>query len=149
MSRTYSVSRSPSPREFFVDRSLGRHRVPKALRAAGWVLRTHHEEFGARDEQVSDVEWLKLCGAEGLPVLTKDRRLRYRPAEIEAIRRHRIRAFVLTGGSLQAAEQAARFERSRARIERACDDAGPFVFAVYADRIARVFPEIARASRYD
>ncbi len=73
-------------------------------------------------------------------MLTKDRRLRYRPAEIQAIRRFGVRAFVLTGGSLTAAEQAARFDRSRARIEEACAAAGPFVYAVHAERIVRIFP---------
>ena len=82
------MSRFPSPPEFFVDRSLGRHRVPAALRAAGWVLRTHHEVFGRRDEQVPDVEWLECCDREGLPMLSKDRRLRYSATEIAAVRRH-------------------------------------------------------------
>jgi hypothetical protein len=134
------VSHSRQPLEFFLDRSLGRHHVAQALRNAGWILRTHHEVYGDRDEDVPDVEWLELCGRESLPVLTKDRRLRYRPTEIAAIRSFGVRAFVLTGGSLRATEQAARFDRSRHRIEEACAATGPFVFAVYADRIMRIFP---------
>jgi hypothetical protein len=134
------VSASRSPLEFFLDRSLGRHHVARSLRAAGWALRTHHEVYGARDEHVPDIEWLELCGQEGLPVLTKDRRLRYRPAEITAIKRFGVRAFVLTGGSLRASQQAARFDRSRERIDEAAASAGPFIYAVYADRIMRVFP---------
>lgn len=133
---------SPSqPRpEFFVDRSLGRRRVAEALRRAGWSICTHHEVFGDRDEEVEDVEWLEYCGREGLPVLTKDRRLRYRPEEIGAIRRHRVRAFVLTRGSLRAAEQAARFEANREDIAVACMESGPLVYAVHRDRIVRSFP---------
>jgi hypothetical protein len=96
--------------------------------------------FAERDEEVPDVEWLEFCGREGLPVLSKDRRLRYRPGEIAAIRRHSVKAFILTSGSLRAAEQTGRFERSRAQIETACWNPGPFVFAVQADRIVRVFP---------
>jgi len=134
------VSPSPRPPEFFVDRSLGRHRVPEALRGAGWSLRTHHEVYGERDESVPDIEWLELCGQTGLPVLSKDRRIRYRPAEIEAIKRFGVRAFVLTSGSLRAFEQAARFERNRLRIEEACMGAGPALFAVQANRIVQVFP---------
>jgi len=126
--------------EFFVDRSLGRRLVPTALRKAGWKLRTHHEVYGERDEEVPDVEWLAMCGRENLPVLTKDRRLRYRPAEIETIRRFEVLTFVLTGGSLRAEDQAARFDHSRARIETACAHRGPAVYAVYKDRIARLFP---------
>lgn len=134
------MSHSPRPLEFFVDRSLGRHRLADTLRRAGWVLRTHHEVYGDRDEEVPDVEWLELCGREDLLVLTKDRRLRYRPAEIAAIRRFGVRAFVVTGGSLRAEEQAARFDRARQRIEAACAAAGPFVYAVHADRVVRLFP---------
>jgi len=134
------VSHSRQPLEFFLDRSLGRHHVARELRSAGWTLRTHHEVYGDRDEEVPDVEWLELCGREGLPVLTKDRRLRYRPAEIDAIQRYGVRAFVLTAGSLRAAAQAARFDRSRQRIEEACAAPGPLVYAVYADRIVRIFP---------
>jgi hypothetical protein len=134
------VLHSPRPPEFFVDRSLGRRRVPDLLREAGWVLRTHHEVYGSRDEQVPDVEWLELCGREELAVLTADRRLRYRPPEIAAIRRHHAKAFVLVGGGLRAADQVERLERNRERIWAACSDPGPFVYAVQAERIVRVFP---------
>ncbi len=134
------MSRSPQPLEFFLDRSLGRHHVAKSLRETGWALRTHHEVYADRDEQVPDVEWLELCGRDGLPVLTKDRRLRYRPAEIQAIRQFSVRAFVLTAGSLRAREQATRFDRSRQRIEEACDEAGPLIYAVHVARIVRIFP---------
>jgi hypothetical protein len=134
------VSPSQRPPEFFLDRSLGRHRVPEALRGAGWSLRTHHEVYGERDEHISDVEWLELCGRLDLPVLSKDRRIRYRPAEIDAIRRFGVRAFVLTSGSLRADEQAGRFDRNRLRIEEACVAAGPALFAVQATRIVKIFP---------
>lgn len=134
------MSRSPQPPEFFVDRSLGRQRVPEALRRAGWTLRTHHEVYGERDEHVPDVEWLELCGRSTLAVLSKDRRLRYRPAEIDAIRRFGVRAFVLTSGNLIAAEQAVRFDRNRDRIEDLCASPGPAIFAVQALRIVRMFP---------
>jgi PIN like domain len=89
---------------------------------------------------VPDVEWLEMCGMQVLPVLSKDRRLRYRPQEIAAIRRHRVKAFVLTQGSLRAAEQVKRFERNREAIEAVCRDPGPFVYAVYSDRIVRIYP---------
>jgi hypothetical protein len=135
------VPSSDAPLEFFVDRNLGRRQVPNALRGAGWVLRTHHEVYGNRDEEVPDVEWLEFCGRERLPVLTKDRNLRYRPAEIDSIRRYGVRVFVLTGGSLRADEQAARFDRSRQRIEEACQETGPFIYAVHVDRIVRIFPQ--------
>jgi predicted nuclease of predicted toxin-antitoxin system len=134
------VSRkSPHSRpEFFVDRSLGRHHVPDALRKAGWRLRTHVEVFGERDEQVTDVEWLEYCGREGLIVLAKDRRLRYRPNEIAVIRAHKLKAFVLSRGHLKAADQIKRFLDNAERIEEACSDPGPFIYSVQARRIVRL-----------
>lgn len=103
-------------------------------------MRTHAEVYADRDEAVQDVEWLELCGREGLVVLSKDTRIRYRRAEIAAIRRFKVKAFVITSGSLTAAEQAARFIEHRSTIEASCDDPGPFVYAVQAKRIERVFP---------
>ncbi len=129
---------SPSPPEFFIDRSLGARDVADALRDAGWVIRTHREVFGGRDEAVEDVEWLTLCGSEQWPVLTMDRRIRYRPAELAAIRRFRVKAFVLASGNLAAAEQAERLIRHRQRIEAVCEDPGPFLYTVHKMRITRV-----------
>lgn len=134
------MSRSPSPPEFFVDKSLGRHDVPSALRSAGWTLRTHVEVFGARDQEVADVEWLELCGRHGWIALTKDRRIRYRPAEIATVRRYGVKAFVVASGNLAAADQAQRLIDNIERMLVACGEPGPFLYAVYATRIVRIFP---------
>lgn len=125
--------------EFFLDRSLA-GRVGELLRAASWNVRTHIEVYGGRDEDVEDVEWLELCGREGWIALTKDRRVRYRPFEIAAVRRHRVKAFALASGNLRAVDQAQRFLENGDRILAACGEAGPFIYAVYADRIERIFP---------
>ena len=105
-----------------------------------WTIRTHLEVFRDRDQSVEDVEWLGLCGREGWPALTMDRRIRHRPAEIAAVRRHRVQAFALTTGNLTASQQAARFIANRARIETACASPGPFVYSVHAKQIVRIFP---------
>lgn len=42
--------------QFFVDRSLGRRRLPEGLRSDGWVLHTLAEVYGVpTDEAVADV----------------------------------------------------------------------------------------------
>lgn len=87
-----------------------------------------------------DTEWLELCGRRGWIVLAKDKRIRYRPAEIEAIRRHRVKAFVLTSGNLTSAQQIERFIANEERIVRACDDDGPLLYAVHKARIERMYP---------
>lgn len=134
------MPQSRSLPEFFLDRSLARRVVATALRHAGWNIRTHIEVYGARDQEVEDVEWLERCGSESWVALTKDSRIRYRPAEIATIRRHRVRAFALVGGNLEAPGQAARFLANGAGIVAASVEPGPFIYAVYADGIERIFP---------
>ena len=111
-----------------------------ALRAAGWIVTTHHEVYGARDESVPDVEWLELCADRRLVVLSKDRRLRYRPEEIAVIRCRKLKVFVLARGNLTSAAQVDRFVVNTARIEAALALPGPFVCVVHADRVERSFP---------
>ena len=123
-----------------MDRSLGGRVVPSALRAAGWRLRTLAEVYGDRQELVPDDEWLELCGREGWLVLAKDKRIRSRPREREAIVEHGVRAFVLTSGQLTAEHQVERFLDNAAAIDRAGEEPGPFVYAVHAKRLIRVFP---------
>jgi len=134
------VSRSRPLREFFVDRSLGRLAVPAGLRVGGWDIRTLADVYGADEETVADVAWLELCGRRGWVVLAKDKRIRYRPAEIDAIRRFGVRAFVLTSGNLTSAQQVERFLANGERIARACAEDGPFLYAVHATRIEKMYP---------
>ena len=45
--------------DLFIDRSLGRLRVPAGLRGAGLRLRTLAEHYGIpEDENVEDITWL-------------------------------------------------------------------------------------------
>ncbi len=111
------------------------------LRAAGWSVLTHIEVYGDRDQEITDVEWLERCGREGWIVLTMDRRIRYHRAEIAAIRRHRVRAFVLASGNLSASQQGRRFVENAERIFAACAVPGPFVYTVHPTRIVRLFPQ--------
>jgi hypothetical protein len=122
----------------FVDRGLGRYLVPQALREAGLTVVTMAEVFGDREQQVEDDEWLERAGREGWVVFTKDKRIRYRHVEIEAIRLHRVKAFVLASGNLTGQQQAGRLVENLERIRAATESPGPFVYAVYEKRILRL-----------
>lgn len=69
-----------------------------------------------------DTEWLGRAGAEGWIVLTKDRRIRYRASERDALLAANVRAFVLTAGSLTGEAMghafAAALRQMRAQVER-------------------------------
>ena len=67
----------PGAPHFFVDRSLGRIRVPGRLRAGGWELTTLAEHDGIpADGDITDIEWVTLAGTRDWAVLMKDDRMR-------------------------------------------------------------------------
>jgi predicted nuclease of predicted toxin-antitoxin system len=86
-----------------MDRSPGVEPIRTALKDRGLTVEIHDDHF-ARDEE--DRVWLRETGSRGWVVLTKDRRLRYRPLEISALRSSRARVFILVAGNLRGSEIA-------------------------------------------
>jgi hypothetical protein len=124
---------------FFVDRSLGRRRVPNLLRQDGWSLMTLSEHYGIpADEAVADVDWLELAGRNGWSVLMKDERIRYRPAERAAVSAHGVRAFCLTSGNLTAEHMADLFIAHRDVVWRLAVETGPAIFAVSRGAVRQI-----------
>ncbi len=123
--------------DLFLDRSLGRIKVPQLLRGAGLRLVTLAEHYGVpADESVVDEEWLELAGTSGWAVFMKDTKIRYNPAERGAVLRHSVQCFCLTSQSISADEMARRFLDNLVAIAQACtDDRGPFIYAVHSNRI--------------
>lgn len=111
---------------FFVDRSLGRIRVPGLLRASGWLLTTLAEHYGIpADEDVDDVTWLKLAGSHGWHVLMKDDMIRRRPAEIAALKAAGVHAFCIANANLRTDDQVALLLQMESRIFDRCAEPGP------------------------
>jgi len=125
--------------DLFLDRSLGRRQVPDLLRAAGLRLHTLAEVYGIpADELVEDVDWLAHAGDHGWPVLMKDDRIRYRPAERAAVVAHGVQACCLTSGNLRAAAMANMLLAVLDDLAAACHQAGPFLFTVSQVGLRRV-----------
>jgi hypothetical protein len=125
--------------DLFLDRSLGRRQVPSLLREAGLRLHTLAEVYGVpADQDVADTSWLQLAGQRGWPVLMKDERIRYRPAERAALVAHEVQAFCLTSGNLRAAVMAERYLAVINDLARACATPGPFLYAVSARSLRRL-----------
>ena len=78
---------SQSLPEFFIDRSLARRDVAEALRGAGWLVRTHLEVFGDRDQEITDIDASRanLPLTSGYSALV--RRLERAPRRAAALRR--------------------------------------------------------------
>lgn len=127
--------------EFFIDRSLGRHIVPNALRNAGVTVHTMADVYGERIGQgLRDETWHVDAGRRGWVVLMKDDAIRRRPAERAALIAGGVRAFCLANAQLRGDEQARRFVASLDRILRQATSPGPYIYGVYEDRLRRLWP---------
>lgn len=125
--------------DLFLDRSLGRIKVPTLLRDAGLRLVTLSEHYGIpTDETVPDQQWLELAGSQGWVVFMKDTRIRYNPAEREAVKTHDVRCFCLSSQSLTGDAMATRFLNNLTRITAACEQPGPYIYAVHKNRIEKL-----------
>jgi hypothetical protein len=74
-----------------------------------------------------DEDWISEVGKRGWVVLTKDDRIRYRPAALAAYRRHQVKVFVFGSGEMRAQEMADAFVTALPKITRlALRNEGPF-----------------------
>ena len=87
-----------------------------ALRIAGLNVEIHDDHFA---QDAKDEEWLMVVGQKNWVVVTRDERIRYRAAAKQAIRRAKIRAFVLTAqGNLRAEMLAEIFLKALPKIRQ-------------------------------
>lgn len=112
---------------FFTDRDLGK-RFPKALAEAGILVEPHHSHF---THDTPDDKWLAAIGKRGWFALTHNKRIRYTPNEIAAVRTHGVGLFVLVGRA-PLAELAESFIVSQDAVERFIDaNRRPFVAKIH------------------
>lgn len=80
-------------RVFFTDRDLGKQ-FPEILAAAGLSVERHADHF---KPDCPDDEWLEVVGKKGWVAISHDRRIRYKPNELDAVVRHRVVLLVVIG----------------------------------------------------
>ena len=124
--------------------------MPGVLAAAGYEIRPWYEHFAGRE----DIEWLPAIGARDWVLLTKDKDIRRRPLEIEAILNSHVRAFVLTATQLRRDEQAEILLKAMPKIRRICQRPGPFIYNItrmgyFAEISNRALRRRARQRRAD
>jgi hypothetical protein len=111
------------------------------LRACGLTVHTMASVYGeGQAQQLADETWLRDAGARNWIVLTKDDAIRRRPAERDALIKAGVRVFCLTNAQLRGVEQTVRFVNNRHRIIRQARKSGPYIYAVYAKGIRRLWP---------
>lgn len=100
--------------------------------------------YGERIGQgLADEEWLRDAGERGWVVLMKDAKIRYRPAELQVVVDHALRAFCITNANLRGTDMATRFVANLPRILRVAQEPGPYIYGVYADALRRLWPKPA------
>ncbi|HEY3820721.1 MAG TPA: hypothetical protein VGL81_26325 [Polyangiaceae bacterium] len=105
----------PEPFVYFVDRSIGRHVVVDALRAAGEVAHAHDDHFV---QNTPDAEWLVEIAGRGWVILTKDKDIRRNELERSAIVQAKAACFMLGRGDVSAPTMGRTFVTALPRIRR-------------------------------
>lgn len=119
------------PARFFIDENdlaLG-----KSLAAEHDVVYPGHPDLPEVPRGSLDDQWLPVIGDNGLVVITRDRKIRYRPAEKLAWVDNRVRGFVLTGAKSQTTvDSKAILNRHWDRIEAVVEarPTGPWMQAL-------------------
>lgn len=92
-----------------------------ALRDVGETVHTLAEVFGEEvSQQLDDDSWIAHAGSQGWAALTKDKKIRHRTAEREAVGTHRVPLFALSNGNMNFAEMAGAFLSGMSQIHRIC-----------------------------
>ena len=122
----------------FRSHCLGTSIVASALRAEGSKVEILRDHF---PQNTPDEVWLSSVGDRGWVVLTKDKRIRHREVEREALLRSGVAAFVLTAGEISEHDIASAFLAAYPRMRRICRDVSkPFIATVSARGAVRLLP---------
>ena len=112
---------------FFTDRDLGT-RFPDILAAAGLSVRRHRDLF---PPDCPDEVWLETVGRERWIAITHDARIRYKPNELAAVVRYRVRLLVVIGKAPYP-ELARHFVATASKVEDFVrQHAAPWIAKVY------------------
>ena len=86
--------------KFFFDNNLS-YKLSNGLKEFGENVIHLRDIFS---EDTPDVEWLEHIGKEGLVLITRDKRIRYNPFELSALKEHKVGAFFIGGKTLSACQ---------------------------------------------
>ena len=113
--RSGASSKPPPEPTLFLDRNLGRHIIAKLLRDAGMAVEVHDDHLR---EDAPDEDWIALVGRKNWVAVTKDKNIRYRTAELDAIRKHSARVVVIRMNNATGPQIADALMKGRCRLVR-------------------------------
>jgi hypothetical protein len=124
--------------EFFLDRSLGKTTAAR-LREAGYVVHLIADHYPDDASEVPDEEWIAEGCSHGWVLLTKDKRIRYRADELEALQEGHL--FCLVNGNLDIDGMTQAFLHALPKIERVAREDPVGFWHVYRDgQLRRMWP---------
>lgn len=119
---------------YFTDRDLGK-RFPEILRSGGLKVERHADHFAPA---TPDAVWLEVVGQRGWIAITHDRRIRYKPNELDAVMRHGVALLVVVGAA-PFPDLARAFVATYPRIRRfVAEHERPFIAKVYRPLAAEI-----------
>ena len=123
-----SLSLQPDDLVFYLDRNLGNHVVASALREAGEQVEIHDDHL---QPDAPDEDWISLIGQKGWIAITKDRNVRYRVGEFEAIKDNHTKVIVVRAKNATGSEIAEVLVKYRERIKKyATRNPPPFIAGI-------------------
>ena len=99
----------------------------------GNVVFPGHPDLPEVPRRSLDDEWLAVIGVRGLVVITRDKRIRYRPVERAMWVEHRVRSFVLTGTASQSTSDSLTLLEhhwAEMAVSVEAEPVGPWMYAV-------------------
>jgi hypothetical protein len=119
---------------FFTDRDLGKQ-FAEILRAAGLTVERHDDHFSP---DTADEIWLEEIGKRGWIALTHDKRIRYKPNELNAVIRNKVGLMVIVGDA-PFPDLASAFVGTISEVERfLAKHKPPFIAKVYRPTPAEI-----------
>jgi hypothetical protein len=132
-------------RVFFTDRDPGTA-FPEILKRSGLAVQRHRDHF---PPDCPDEDWLAEVGRREWVALTHDARIRYKPNELAAVIRHRVRLLVIVGKA-PFPVLAASFVATRRPVEAFLERApAPVIAKVYRATPTELAENPAAAGRIE
>ncbi len=125
-----AASSKPPHKEylFYLDRNMGNHVIADALRTAGLAVEIHDDHL---PKNAPDEDWISLVGRRGWLAITKDKNIRYRAAELQAIKRHSASVLVVRAKNTTGQDIADILVSAKVKIQKfANKNAPPFVAGI-------------------
>jgi predicted nuclease of predicted toxin-antitoxin system len=120
---------------YFIDRCLGKQ-LGLDLQNLGFKIEFHGDHF---QDDMDDSEWLLVVGKKGWVVFTKDKNIRKRPTELNAVILAKIRMFALSGGSMTGEQMSETFSNNMTKIGRFLkNNEPPFIARISASGVELV-----------